>query len=78
MSFDRNTGAVSIGASNSNGNKLAVSGTIGCEEVAVKSGTAWNWPGYVFAKGYKLKSLQEVEEYIRRIVICRKSLQLTK
>jgi len=65
MSFDRNTGDVSIGTSNSNGNKLAVKGAIGCEEVVVKSGSSWNWPDYVFANDYKLKSLQEVEEYIK-------------
>lgn len=66
MSFDRNTGDVSIGTSNSNGNKLAVKGIVGCEEVVVKSGNSWNWPDYVFAKDYKLKSLKEVKEYIEQ------------
>ncbi|QLC64959.1 hypothetical protein LPB248_01305 [Flavobacterium sp. LPB0248] len=64
MSFDRNSGDVSIGTSNSNGNKLAVRGTIGCEEIVVKSASTWNWPDYVFSKDYKLKSLQEVKEYV--------------
>ncbi|MCC9073592.1 hypothetical protein LNQ49_18600 [Flavobacterium sp. F-65] len=66
MTFNRNTGDVSIGSTEARGNKLAVKGTIGCEEVIVKSGSNWNWPDYVFANNYKLKSLQEVEEFIKQ------------
>jgi chitodextrinase len=45
------------------GYQLSVNGTILATEIAVKLRT--KWPDYVFAKGYKLMSLGEVEKYIK-------------
>jgi len=42
--------------------KLAVNGNIGCKEVEV---TLTGWSDYVFASDYNLRSLQEVESYIK-------------
>lgn len=42
--------------------KLLVGGKIGAREVIVSSLTPW--PDYVFAKGYKVKSLNEISNYI--------------
>lgn len=50
-----------VSAANSN-YKLAVSGKMICEEVRVK--LAGNWPDYVFDNNYKLKPLNEVEQFI--------------
>ncbi len=44
--------------------KLGVGGRIICEEVKVKLQSA-GWPDYVFAKDYKLQSLEEVENFIK-------------
>ncbi len=44
--------------------KLGVGGRIICEELKVKLQSA-GWPDYVFAKNYKLKPLQEVENFIK-------------
>lgn len=41
--------------------KLVVDGTIGCRELMV---TLDNFPDYVFEKGYKLKSLIDLEEFV--------------
>ncbi|HWZ20998.1 MAG TPA: hypothetical protein VNW06_00005 [Cytophagaceae bacterium] len=46
------------------GYTLAVNGTILATEVAVKLRT--KWPDYVFSKDYKLMSLGEVEQYIKK------------
>jgi hypothetical protein len=51
-----------VSAANNN-YKLAVSGKMVCEEVKVELRT--NWPDYVFSKGYKLKSLEEIENFIK-------------
>lgn len=62
------TGDVGIGttlANNPNNYKLAVNGTIGAKAVKVEV-TSTTWPDFVFNKGYKLKSLKEVEQYIRQ------------
>ncbi len=47
--------------------RLTVYGTILTSrvKVAVPSSANWNWADYVFDKGYKLKSLPEVEAYIK-------------
>jgi hypothetical protein len=62
----KNDGTVLIGMNgdyaNANNYKLAVQGKIICEEVKVALQT--NWPDYVFAHNYKLRSLGEVEKYI--------------
>ena len=57
------TGNVSIGTSDSKGYKLAVAGNMIAEEIKVK--LQGNWPDYVFAKGYQLPSLAEVEQFIK-------------
>ena len=46
------------------GYKLAVGGKIITEEVKVKLQSSW--PDYVFKKEYKLLSVEEVEEYIKK------------
>ena len=46
------------------GYKLAVNGKIITEEVVVQLRS--NWPDYVFEKNYKLKSLSEIEDFIKQ------------
>jgi hypothetical protein len=53
---------VAIGTSNPQGYKFAVNGTAIFTKVKVK--TAGTWPDYVFAKGYHLPDLKELEEYL--------------
>jgi len=55
-------GNLSIGVANTQGYKLAVNGNIRAKEIKVENA---NWPDYVFAKNYKLTSLQETERYIQ-------------
>ncbi|MBC7774712.1 MAG: hypothetical protein H7246_04675 [Phycisphaerae bacterium] len=45
------------------GYKLAIGGKVICEELKVQ--LRGSWPDYVFAKDYKLKSLEEVEAHIK-------------
>ncbi|MFN0214820.1 MAG: hypothetical protein ACKVT2_11240 [Saprospiraceae bacterium] len=45
------------------GYKLAVGGKVICEELKVQLKSAW--PDYVFGKGYKLPTLEEVERHIK-------------
>jgi hypothetical protein len=45
--------------------KLSVNGTITATKIKVTS-TGYVWPDYVFKKGYKLKSLKEVEAFISK------------
>jgi len=45
------------------GYALSVNGKVACEEVLVEDLT--NWPDYVFAKDYKLLSLEELEQSIK-------------
>jgi len=54
-------GNLGIGIS-SPSEKLAVNGKIRAQEIKVETA---NWPDYVFAKDYKLPSLQETEKHIR-------------
>jgi len=54
-------GNVGIGTETST-EKLSVNGKIRAKEIKVE---AANWPDYVFAKDYKLPSLQETEKHIR-------------
>jgi hypothetical protein len=56
-----NGGNVGIGTDNPT-QKLSVNGTIRCKEVLVE---ATPWPDYVFAKGYKLRTLSELEAFIK-------------
>jgi hypothetical protein len=54
-------GNIGIGTSNPS-SKLSVNGKIGCKEVEV---TLSGWSDYVFADNYKLRSLSDVETYIK-------------
>jgi hypothetical protein len=61
------TGNIGIGttlATNTENFKLAVKGKIGCSELKVLDVT--NWSDFVFATGYKLRTLSEVEHYIKQ------------
>lgn len=44
---------------------LSVDGKLIAEEVHVQNKDSSAWPDYVFAEDYQLRSLQELEEYIR-------------
>ena len=55
---------IAIGTSNPQGYKFAVNGTAIFTKVKVK--TASTWPDYVFAKGYHLPDLQELEDYLTK------------
>jgi len=60
-------GNVAIGTNldnNPNGYKLAVNGKIGAKEVQVEN-TSSTWADYVFEKDYALRSLDEVESFIK-------------
>jgi hypothetical protein len=65
MKIDINGGiGIGLGSTTIPGtHKLAVGGSIIAEEVLIKLKTAW--PDYVFAKNYKLKPLEEVEQFIK-------------
>ncbi len=54
-------GNVGIGTTTPN-EKLAVNGKIRAKEIKVESA---NWPDYVFAEGYKVGTLEELESYIK-------------
>lgn len=46
------------------GYKLAVNGTVRAKEIRVEINP--EWPDYVFAKGYKLPTLDEVKQHIEK------------
>lgn len=54
---------IGIGTNDTKGYKLAVAGNIISEEVKVALQT--NWPDFVFEDNYKLKSLTDIEKYIK-------------
>jgi len=56
------TGNMGIGTADTKGYKLAVNGKIRAQEIKVETA---GWPDYVFAKDYKLPSLQETEQHIK-------------
>lgn len=56
-------GDIGIGTSNVSGYKIAVNGKILCEEMKVR--LKKDWPDYVFNKGYRLRPLKEVDEFIQ-------------
>ena len=63
-------GNVGIGTTNMGGYKLRVDGQINCTEVvittSVPKGEGGDWPDYVFAEDYNLRSLDEVASYIEQ------------
>jgi len=56
-------GDIGIGTTNTFGYTLAVNGNIGCKEVKVEVSNSW--PDYVFAPEYDLKTLQELDSYVK-------------
>lgn len=54
-------GQVGIGTTLTGTHRLAVEGTIGAREIVVETG---EWSDFVFNKDYKLKNLEEVENFI--------------
>ena len=56
-------GNIGIGTTDTKGYKLAVAGDVIAERVVVKLQA--NWPDYVFKTGYSLRSLAEVENFIK-------------
>ena len=60
-------GSLGIGvtlANNPNGYKFAVNGKIGAKEVQIEN-TSSTWPDFVFKSDFKLRSLSDVENYIK-------------
>ena len=57
------SGSVGIGTTGTHDYKLAIAGKMIAEEVVVKLQA--NWPDYVFDESYELKSLAEVEQFIK-------------
>ncbi|MCK4796028.1 MAG: right-handed parallel beta-helix repeat-containing protein, partial [Spirochaetes bacterium] len=57
----KNNGSVCIGTMNPGSYKLAVNGSIRAKEIVVETG----WSDFVFEKNYNLKTLEEVERYIK-------------
>ncbi|MFC1226719.1 hypothetical protein ACFE6N_23145 [Pedobacter sp. BG31] len=55
-------GNLGLGTTDTRGFKLAVNGKIRAQEIKVE---ATNWPDYVFAKGYQVGKLDELESYIK-------------
>ncbi|HEY6902420.1 MAG TPA: hypothetical protein VI233_17305, partial [Puia sp.] len=56
--------SVGIGTSNTQGYKLAVKGAALFTRIQVKA--IDKWPDYVFGKGYRLRSLEDLENYVRK------------
>lgn len=57
-------GGVGIKTPSAAGYALAVNGKIIATEIVVKEFGNWEWPDYVFANSYNLRSLDEVENFI--------------
>lgn len=57
-------GNLSIGTADSQGHKLAVNGSMIAESVKVKLSA--NWPDFVFRPDYRLRSLNETEQFIAK------------
>lgn len=56
-------GMVGIGTTDTKGYKLAVNGNIRAKEIKVEVA---NWPDFVFSKGYKILTLEEIEKHIKQ------------
>ncbi len=57
------TGSVGIGTTNPGTDKLAVNGTIRAKELYL---TTAGWSDFVFEQGYNLRTLKQVENYIKK------------
>ncbi|HRN55614.1 MAG TPA: hypothetical protein PLL71_04150 [Agriterribacter sp.] len=57
-------GVLGVGTFDTKGYKLAVGGNMVAEKIKVKLMS--NWPDYVFEQHYRLLSLSELEEFIRK------------
>jgi hypothetical protein len=64
LSVNLLNGNVGIGTASTGTFRLAVEGKIGAREVRVTSASPW--PDYVFSRSYKLRSLANVEAYIKK------------
>jgi hypothetical protein len=56
-----NSGNVGIGTTTTGSHKLAVDGSIGAKEIKVET----EWSDFVFDEDYELRSIEEVEQYIK-------------
>lgn len=65
--FNSESGAVAIGTDdfNTEGYKLYVNGKLLTEEVMIAQKGSVSWPDYVFHKDYELRSLEELEAFIK-------------
>lgn len=64
LTVDGPTGNIGINTEDPGSFQLAVEGTIGCREAQVLSTSPF--PDFVFESDYNLRSLQEVEQYIKQ------------
>lgn len=63
LALNARGGSVAIGTTDAAGHKLAVAGSIIAESVYCKLQS--NWPDFVFTENYDLKTLDEVEDFIK-------------
>ncbi|EAY26736.1 hypothetical protein M23134_02987 [Microscilla marina ATCC 23134] len=62
--FIARNGHIGIGTNRPGSFKLAVEGKIGAREIRITQVSPW--PDYVFAPGYALRTLTEVEQFIQK------------
>jgi hypothetical protein len=62
ISIRRDNGSVGIGTTETGHHQLAVEGSIGAREIKVETS---GWSDFVFDEDYKLKSIEEVEQYVK-------------
>lgn len=60
--INKDAGNVGIGTADPGVYRLAVNGKIRAQEIKIE---AASWPDYVFEKGYKVRSLESLEEFIK-------------
>ena len=61
--FQKGSGNVGIGTTDTKGYKLAVAGNMIAESVKIQ--LQGNWPDYVFSKSYQIPTLSETEKHIQ-------------
>jgi hypothetical protein len=61
-----NSGSVGVGLQDTRGYKFAVNGNAIFTKAVVKANTNGNWPDYVFHTNYRLRPLDEIEQYINQ------------